>query len=103
MLTAEPRAENPPVTLSLPRAVPVQRVRAPKKNIPQTAVQRNHYLQQIRAYVAEQGFVPPVPMADLKVHADTLVERLGCDPIYRDYLGVLLNNEMWRETLATVP
>jgi geranylgeranyl pyrophosphate synthase len=31
------------------------------------------------------------------------VERFGCDPIYRDYLGVLLNNELWRETLATVP
>ena len=22
---------------------------------------------------------------------------LRCDPIYRDYIGVLINNEMWRE------
>jgi len=28
---------------------------------------------------------------------------LKCDPIYRDYVGVLLNNEMWRESLASVP
>jgi hypothetical protein len=28
---------------------------------------------------------------------------LKCDPIYRDYIGVLLNNEMWRESLASVP
>ncbi len=25
------------------------------------------------------------------------------EPIYRDYVGVLLNNEVWREHLATVP
>ena len=29
--------------------------------------------------------------------------QLGCEPIYRDYVGVLLNNEMWRESLAGVP
>src|SRR5215217_4736147 len=44
-----------------------------------------------------------MPADDLKEHADKLVAALGCDPIYRDYIGVLLSNEMWRETLATVP
>ena len=39
----------------------------------------------------------------LKEHADVLLQRLGCNPIYRDYVGVLLNNEMWREQLASVP
>ena len=24
-------------------------------------------------------------------------------PLYTDYVGVLLNNEVWREQLATVP
>lgn len=57
----------------------------------------------MREYVAEQSPVPPLPMAELKHHADALVARLGCDPIYRDYIGVLINNEMWRETLAAVP
>lgn len=103
MLTAPARNEIAPVSVSLPRAVPIQRVRTPKKNIPQTAVERNHFLSFIRNYVAEQGFVPPVPMSDLQVHADTVVGLLRCDPIYRDYIGVLLSNEMWRETLATVP
>jgi geranylgeranyl pyrophosphate synthase len=31
------------------------------------------------------------------------MKQLGLDPIYRDYVGVLLNNEMWREQLAGVP
>ena len=59
--------------------------------------------QVVRNYVAEHTPVPPMPLEELKVHADRLVEQLGCDPIYRDYIGVLLNNEMWREQLAAVP
>jgi geranylgeranyl diphosphate synthase type II len=92
-----------PVTLTLPRAVPQQKIRPPKKNIPQTLVQRQYILGQVRAYVAEHKPVPPLPQEDLKVHADRLVAQLGCEPIYRDYIGVLLNNEMWREQLAAVP
>ena len=60
-------------------------------------------LREVRHYVAEQTLVPPVPMADLKEHADELVAALGTKEIYRDYLGILINNELWRETLATVP
>jgi geranylgeranyl diphosphate synthase type II len=89
--------------LIIPRPVPQQRIRAPKKNIPQTKIQRDHVQRAVRQYVAEKQFVPPVPMEDLKVHADTLIAQLKLDPIYRDYIGVLLNNEVWRETLATIP
>jgi geranylgeranyl pyrophosphate synthase len=98
-----PQTAPSPAGLSVPRAVPIQRVRTPKKNIPQTAVLRNHVLQTVRNYVAEHNPVPPMPLDELKVHADRLIEQLGCDPIYRDYIGVLMANEMWRETLATVP
>jgi geranylgeranyl pyrophosphate synthase len=89
--------------IAFPRAVPVQTIRPPKKNIPQTLVQRQHILERVRAYVAEHAPVPPMPPEELKVHADRLVAQLGCEPIYRDYIGVLLNNEMWREPLAAVP
>lgn len=89
--------------LSMPRPIPPQRVRAPKRNIPQTLGERTHYLHVIRNYVAEFNPVPPMPLDQLKEHADRLLARLGCDPIHRDYIGVLLNNEMWREHLAGVP
>jgi geranylgeranyl pyrophosphate synthase len=89
--------------LVIPRHIVQQRVRPPKKNIPQTAIQRNHYLHAVRNYVAEHNPVPPLPVEELKVHAERVVEILGCDPLYRDYVGVLINNEMWRETLASVP
>src|SRR5258705_9604034 len=88
--------------LTIPRPVPVQRFRPPKKNVPQTPIERSHILSVIRHYVAEYNPVPPVPLEELKVHADRVVEMLRCDPIYRDYVGVLINNEMWRENLAAV-
>jgi geranylgeranyl pyrophosphate synthase len=81
----------------------LQKWRAPKKNIPPTPQMRQQILQAVRNYVAEFNPVPPLPIAELKVHADRLVQGLGCDPIYRDFIGVLLNNEMWRESLAAVP
>jgi geranylgeranyl pyrophosphate synthase len=98
-----PLRPEPPVALTLPRPVPPARIRAPKKNIPQTTVERAHILDRCREYVQMHKPVPPLPAAELKVHADRLVAELGCDSIYRDYVGVLLNNEMWREQLAGVP
>ncbi|MEW6305889.1 MAG: polyprenyl synthetase family protein [Verrucomicrobiota bacterium] len=91
------------IPLTIPRPVPQQRFRVPKKNIPQTKLQRDHVQQVVRHYVAEFNPVPPLPVEELKVHADKVVEMLKCDPIYRDYIGVLINNEMWRETLASIP
>src|SRR5216683_733700 len=89
--------------LVIPRHIVQQRVRPPKKNIPQTSIQRHHILHVVRNYVAEYNPVPPLPVEELKVHAERVVETLKCDAIYRDYIGVLINNEMWREPLASVP
>ena len=102
-LTLNPPGSYVPASAGIPKHIVQQRVRAPKKNIPQTALERNHFLQAVRHYVAEFNPVPPLPAAELKEHADRLVAGLRCAPIYRDYLGVLLNNEMWREQLAAVP
>jgi len=95
-LSAEP-------TLKLPRMTPPARVRPPKSNLPQTPEERSEILQRVREYVAEHRPVPPMPMEDIKVHADQLVAKLGCDPVYRDFIGVLMNNEMWRDSLAAIP
>src|SRR6188474_882538 len=92
-----------PISFAIPRHVVQQRFRTPKKNIPQTPAERSRILHGIRNYVAEHNPVPPMPMEELKVHADRLVAMIGCDSIYRDYIGVLISNEMWRETLAQVP
>ena len=91
------------IPLVIPRPVPQQKIRPPKKNIPQTGVQRTHILHAVRAYVGEFNPVPPMPAEEIKIHADRIVAQLQCETIYRDYIGVLINNEMWREQLAAVP
>ena len=88
---------------AIPRHAVQQRFRQPKKNLPQTPAERNRVLQSVRHYVAEYNPVPPLPLEQLKEHADRVVQLLQYDPVYRDYIGVLINNEIWRETLAAVP
>lgn len=102
-MTPQPPSLISGTPTGLPRLVPLQKWRPPQRNIPPTPAERQRCLRAARHYVAEFNPVPPLPLDELKVHADRLVEQLGCDPIYRDYLGVLLNNEMWREQLAAVP
>lgn len=89
----------------LPPAVPitVRRFRTPKKNIPQTKPERDHVLAMIRKYLEENKLVPPMPLEELRVHAEKLVAQHSFDTIYTDYIGVLMSNEVWRETLATIP
>ncbi len=89
----------------LPPAVPitVRRFRTPKKNIPQTKPERDHVLAMIRKYLEENKLVPPMPLEELRVHAEKLVAQHSFDIIYTDYIGVLMSNEVWRETLATIP
>jgi geranylgeranyl pyrophosphate synthase len=99
----KPAGAFSPGSVSIPRHIVQQRVRAPKKNIPQTSVERNHFLHVVRNRVAEFNPVPPLPAEELKLHADEVIRQLQCDPIYRDYIGVLINNEIWREQLAAVP
>ena len=94
-------------TISIPKPVPVTttRFRPPKKNIPQTKVERDHFLQTIRNYVEKENPVPPMPVDELDVHARKILAELGYegDETYLHYTAVCLNNEMWRETLAEIP
>ncbi|MEJ6578363.1 MAG: polyprenyl synthetase family protein [Akkermansiaceae bacterium] len=78
-------------------------IRPPKKNIPQTKPERDLILQAIRSYVEEYVPVPPMPQDELEVHARRILEATGTAETYLHYTAVCLNNEMWRETMATIP
>ena len=100
-----PPASPPIAKAQLPPPIPltVRRLRQPKKNIPQTKWERDRILNYIRDYVEREKPVPPLPQEDLMAHANHLVEALKLEPVMRDYVGVLFSNELWRETLATIP
>jgi geranylgeranyl pyrophosphate synthase len=79
--------------------------RPPQSNIPQTIGEREGLRALVIRYVEEQSatLVPPLVLDELKIHAEAVVARAGLDPLYHDYVGVLINNEVWSEHLATVP
>ncbi|MFM8572689.1 MAG: DUF116 domain-containing protein, partial [Pirellula sp.] len=83
--------------------VPVQRERKPKENIPQTRAERESIRAQLRQYVIDAKLVAPLSIADLRKHSEICVEKFQLSPVYTDYVGVLLNSEVWRDQLASVP
>ena len=89
--------------LSLPKAVPVQMMRPPQDTIPQTRGERDRVARLIRQYVAEYKPVPPMPLEELRVNAERLIEIHQLDAKFRDYIAVSINNEAWREQLAGIP
>ena len=89
--------------ISLPRAVPTQSSRPPQANIPQTKAERDQITAIVRGYVERYRPVPPMPIPELREHADRIVAAAGLDPAHRDYVGVIVSNEAWRDTLATIP
>jgi geranylgeranyl diphosphate synthase type II len=92
-------------SVQLPPAVPitVRRFRQPKKNLPQTKIERDHVLATIRKYLEENTLVPPMPLDELRTHAEKIIADNNFNPVWVDYIGVLMSNETWRETLATIP
>ncbi|PYV41671.1 MAG: polyprenyl synthetase [Acidobacteria bacterium] len=89
--------------LALPKPVPIQRVRTPQENVPQTKYERDQLWHLIRDYVKVKNPVPPLSLDELRFHADAVIQTTRVEEKYRDYLGVLINNEVWRETLAAIP
>src|SRR4029453_6404490 len=87
------------------RLVPAMPQRPPQANIPQTPGER----EQVRAIVGRyvdarrETLVPPLVLDEWREHADAVVALAGLNPLYRDYVGVLVNNEVWSEHLASVP
>src|SRR5262249_50736882 len=79
--------------------------RPPQANIPQTLIEREHLRDVVTAYVREHSgtLVPPLVLDELRTHADAIVARTGIDATYRDYIGVLVSNEVWMDHLAAVP
>jgi geranylgeranyl pyrophosphate synthase len=87
------------------RILPALPQRPPQANIPQTLGEREYLRAAVARYVEERrtSLVPPLVLDELRTQAEAIVAQTGIDPVYTDYVGVLLNNEVWTEQLATVP
>ena len=93
-------------TLKKPlRIVPAMPQRPPQANIPQTLAERERLREIVIRHVdgRRESLVPPLVLDELRDAADAVVAGAGVDPTYRDYVGILVNNEVWSEHLASVP
>jgi geranylgeranyl pyrophosphate synthase len=87
------------------RVLPPMPQRPPQANIPQTLGEREYVRAAVASYVDDRraSLVPPLVLDELRTHAEAVVALTGLDPVYTDYVGVVLSNEVWTEQLATVP
>ena len=85
------------------RVMTAKPLRQPQDNIPQTKHARDELLAAIRAYVEREHPVPPLTIEELRVHTQAVLEKAGMDPKYTDFAAVLVNNEVWRETVSAIP
>jgi len=94
-----------PPLVQLPKAVPLQRLRAPQENIPQTRPEREWLRWTVRDFVEKNRGIltPPLVLNELRTQADAILRITRVSAKYTDYIGVLINNEVWREQLASVP
>ena len=88
---------------SLPKPLPVQIFRPPEPNIPETEEKRRLIKNLVKDWVEEHQIVPPMPMAELREHAEVFIGKHGMPEQFIDFIAVLMNNESWEDTLATIP
>ena len=70
-----------------------------RNGVPAQRNQRDDIQQYVAAYASTHALVPPLSMEELREHAEAIADRVGMV----DYVMVLLNNEVWRETVASIP
>lgn len=89
--------------LEIPQSVPPQVMRQTQANIPPTLEDRERIKAIVDRYAEDCKTVPPVPLEELRVHAEKALKAAGEDEAFIEYAAVLVNNALWRDQLATVP
>jgi geranylgeranyl diphosphate synthase, type II len=87
----------------LPRVLHGPPARMPQANIPALPARRQALRRMVEEYVDAAKPVPPLSKEELRRHTEEALRSHGVDERYADYAGVLLNNHVWRESLAAVP
>ena len=89
--------------VTLPPQVPALPSRPTQKDIPGTRAERDEILARLRSDLESRSLVPPLSMVELREEAEGFCERHGTDTAYLEFISLLINNELWRESLAAIP
>ena len=77
--------------------------RAPQAGIPGAKTERDRLLRHVRDYVTSERLIPPQSQAELVAHARRIAGDVRFGEEFHNYVGVLINNEVWRDTVARTP
>lgn len=78
-------------------------IKPPQEDIPSTKEQRNKVLQIVREYVGQRNLVGPLSLDELREHCEKIIGTANLNPKHLKFLVILLNNEIWRETVMGIP
>ncbi len=81
----------------------VSSLRPPQPNIPRTRLERDRLADAAAEYVRTNGLVGPVSIEELQRYSLEVLERAGLSELYRDFAAILVNNAVWRDTVAGIP
>ncbi len=87
----------------IPQKIPLQKSRVPDANVPGSRREREQLFRLVKQYVENLDYSPPIPTTELEYLAEKLLTQQSIDLRYKEYVGVLINNELWKETLASIP
>ncbi len=71
--------------------------------IPENKEDRTAILEKVRQYVAAQALFPPLSLEELEEHSDIVLSEARYPASYKNWAMVLLNNELWKNTVASIP
>jgi geranylgeranyl pyrophosphate synthase len=77
--------------------------RLPQDNIPENKQHRDKLQQAAAEYVQQRKLVGPLSFEELEKHCESLINSSDIEPVYADFLAVLINNEIWRPTVVGIP
>lgn len=72
-------------------------------DVPGERSEREHMRRAAAAYMAENQLTPPLPLGALLAHARKAALVAGAPERHVRFMTVLLSNELWRQTVASIP
>lgn len=76
---------------------------AAQDSVPPTKAEREHLLDAVRRHLKTRSAVPPFSVNELRAHSAAVLLDAGAQEKYRKFTAVLVSNESWRSTVASVP
>jgi len=87
----------------IPKIMPMQVMRPPETGIPDSFEMRREIKELVRVFVDKEKLVPPMPLAQLREHAEAFLQSQDLPMAFVNWVAVLINNQSWEEELARIP